>query len=44
MGTQCLGMRCDVSSVESVKQMFAQTIQRFGTLDVASLRIGITLG
>ncbi len=27
-------MRCDVSSVESVRQMFAQTIQRFGTLDI----------
>ena len=34
LGAQCLGIRCDVTSVESVRQMFAQIVQRFGTLDI----------
>jgi len=33
-GRQCLGVQGDVSSVESVEQMFAQTVERFGTLDI----------
>jgi 3-oxoacyl-[acyl-carrier protein] reductase len=33
-GTTCLGLRCDVSSVESVQQMFAEVIKKFGTVDI----------
>jgi 3-oxoacyl-[acyl-carrier protein] reductase len=33
-GTACLGLRCDVSSVESVQQMFAEVVKKFGTLDI----------
>jgi 3-oxoacyl-[acyl-carrier protein] reductase len=33
-GGQCLGVICDVSSVESVEKMFAQTVERFGTLHI----------
>jgi 3-oxoacyl-[acyl-carrier protein] reductase len=33
-GTPCLGLRCDVSSVESVKQMFAEVVKEFGTVDI----------
>jgi 3-oxoacyl-[acyl-carrier protein] reductase len=33
-GTACLGIRCDVSSLESVQQMFKQVVDRFGTLDI----------
>jgi 3-oxoacyl-[acyl-carrier protein] reductase len=34
LGRKCLAVRCDVSSVESVEKMFAQTVERFGTLDI----------
>jgi 3-oxoacyl-[acyl-carrier protein] reductase len=33
-GTPCLGVRCDVSSVESVQQMFAEVAKKFGTVDI----------
>ena len=33
-GTPSLGLRCDVSSVESVKQMFAEVVKKFGTVDI----------
>lgn len=33
-GRSCLGVLCDVSSVESVESMFAQTVERFGTLHI----------
>ena len=33
-GTPCLGLRCDVSSVESVQQMFAAVVKQFGTVDI----------
>ena len=33
-GTPCLGLKCDVSSVESVKQMFAETVKKYGTVDI----------
>ena len=33
-GASCIGLRCDVTSVESVQQMFAQVVERFGTLDI----------
>jgi 3-oxoacyl-[acyl-carrier protein] reductase len=33
-GTQCLGIHCDVSSSESVAQMFAQIKEQFGTLHI----------
>ena len=34
LGGSCLGVLCDVSSVESVEKMFAQTVERFGTLHI----------
>src|SRR5262245_44302063 len=34
MGGSCLGVMCDVSSVENVERMFAQTVERFGTLQI----------
>jgi NAD(P)-dependent dehydrogenase (short-subunit alcohol dehydrogenase family) len=33
-GMPCLGVRCDVSSVESVQQMFAEVVENFGTVDI----------
>ena len=30
----CLGVVCDVSSVESVEKMFTQTVERFGALHI----------
>ena len=33
-GTQVLALRCDVSSVESVKKMFADVVKEFGTVDI----------
>jgi 3-oxoacyl-[acyl-carrier protein] reductase len=33
-GTPCIGLLCDVSSVESVRQMFAEVVQKFGTVDI----------
>jgi 3-oxoacyl-[acyl-carrier protein] reductase len=33
-GSPCLGLRCDVSSVESVQQMFAEVVKEFGTVDI----------
>lgn len=33
-GGPCLGVKCDVSSVDSVQKMFAQTVERFGTLHI----------
>lgn len=33
-GAPCLGLRCDVSSVESVQQMFAEVVKEFGTVDI----------
>jgi 3-oxoacyl-[acyl-carrier protein] reductase len=33
-GTLCPGLRCDVSSVESVQQMFARVLKKFGTVDI----------
>ncbi len=34
LGRQCLAVRCDVSSRENVGRMFAQTVERFGTLHI----------
>ncbi|HQR19229.1 MAG TPA: SDR family NAD(P)-dependent oxidoreductase [Burkholderiaceae bacterium] len=34
LGRPCLGLRCDVSSVEAVERMFAAVAERFGTLHV----------
>jgi 3-oxoacyl-[acyl-carrier protein] reductase len=34
LGTQCVGIHCDVSSSESVAQMFAQIKKQFGTLHI----------
>jgi len=34
LGRKCFPVRCDVSSVESVAGMFAQTRERFGTLHI----------
>ena len=33
-GVRCLGVKCDVSSVESVANLFRETVATFGTLDV----------
>ena len=33
-GARCLGVRCDVSSVASVADLFRETVSSFGTLDV----------
>jgi 3-oxoacyl-[acyl-carrier protein] reductase len=33
-GRRCEGIDCDVSSSESVAQMFTQVRERFGTLDI----------
>lgn len=33
-GTPTLGLRCDVSSVESVQKMFADVVKEFGTVDI----------
>lgn len=33
-GQQCLGIRCDVSSVENVKDMFAQIRHNLGSVDI----------
>lgn len=33
-GRRCEGIHCDVSSSESVAQMFTQIRERFGTLDI----------
>lgn len=33
-GVRCLGVKCDVSSVESVANLFRETIATFGTVDV----------
>ena len=33
-GVRCLGVKCDVSSVESVANLFRETVTTFGTLDV----------
>jgi 3-oxoacyl-[acyl-carrier protein] reductase len=34
LGGSCLGVVCDVSSVESVEKMFAQAVERFGTVHI----------
>ena len=34
LGRQCLGVRCDVSSSDSVREMYAQIADRFGTLHI----------
>ena len=34
LGRACLGVRCDVSSSASVREMFAQIADRFGTLHI----------
>jgi 3-oxoacyl-[acyl-carrier protein] reductase len=34
LGRSCLGVRCDVSSVESVESMFSQAVERFGTVHI----------
>ena len=34
VGRKCLGVRCDVSSSESVSQMFEQIVKQFGTLHI----------
>jgi len=33
-GTPCLGLQCDVSSIKSVQQMFAEVVKKFGTLHI----------
>ncbi|UCI05649.1 SDR family NAD(P)-dependent oxidoreductase [Mesorhizobium sp. B1-1-8] len=33
-GAQALGLRCDVSDVESVRETFSKVIDRYGTLDI----------
>jgi 3-oxoacyl-[acyl-carrier protein] reductase len=33
-GTPCIGLRCDVSSLQSVQQMFAEVVKKFGTVDI----------
>jgi 3-oxoacyl-[acyl-carrier protein] reductase len=33
-GAECLGVQCDVSSVDSVAALFRETIAAFGTLDI----------
>ncbi|MDM0052887.1 SDR family NAD(P)-dependent oxidoreductase [Variovorax sp. J22R115] len=33
-GVQCLALRCDVSDSAAVDAMFAQAVQRFGTVDI----------
>lgn len=33
-GVQCLSLRCDVSDSAAVDGMFAQAVQRFGTVDI----------
>jgi NAD(P)-dependent dehydrogenase (short-subunit alcohol dehydrogenase family) len=33
-GARCLGVKCDVSSVESVADLFRETVAAFGTLDI----------
>ena len=35
-GVRCLGVKCDVSSVESVANLFRETVATFDTLDVWS--------
>ena len=34
LGRECLAVRCDVSSSDSVREMFAQIADRFGTLHI----------
>jgi 3-oxoacyl-[acyl-carrier protein] reductase len=34
LGGQCLGVRCDVSSTESVDAMYEQVVKRFGTMHI----------
>src|SRR5262245_7239048 len=34
LGGSCLGVVCDVSSVENVEKMFAQAVERFGTVHI----------
>lgn len=33
-GARCLGVQCDVSSVDAVANLFRETVSRFGTLDI----------
>lgn len=33
-GAECLALRCDVSDSTAVDAMFAQAVQRFGTVDI----------
>lgn len=33
-GVDCLGIRCDVASVDSVRDMFARVVEQFGTVDI----------
>lgn len=33
-GSRCLGVQCDVSSVDSVAGLFRETVSTFGTLDI----------
>ncbi len=41
-GAECLAILCDVSSSQQVSAMFAQTLERFGTLDVLVNNAAIT--
>ena len=34
LGRPCLGVLCDVSSVDSVEKMFAEAVKRFGTVHI----------
>lgn len=34
LGGQCLAVKCDVSSVESVANLIRETVEKFGTLDI----------
>ena len=34
LGRPCLGVLCDVSSVDSVERMFSQAVERFGTVHI----------
>jgi 3-oxoacyl-[acyl-carrier protein] reductase len=41
-GAQCLTIQCDISSVESVERMFAQTKERFGTIHILVNNAGLS--
>ncbi len=40
-GARCLGVKCDVSSVESVAELFRETVAAFGTLDILVNNAGL---